>query len=125
MVITIILLFLASLVVIGTAIYINYKKKKTTKMVKSNPEDKRKENRSNKNIADILEIKIKDNVINLGNRYSSILRLGNIDYNMLSDSEQESIENVLMQTALAIDYPIQFFSTTEYIDTTNGTCSII
>ena len=36
---------------------------------------------------------------------------------MLSDDEQETIENVLMQTALSIDYPIQFFNTTENIDT--------
>jgi hypothetical protein len=38
---------------------------------------------------------------------------------MLSEKEQEAIENVLIGTALAIDYPIQFFSTTEYIDTSN------
>ena len=37
---------------------------------------------------------------------------------MLSVSEQDSIENILIQTALSIDYPVQFFSTTEYIDTT-------
>ena len=43
--------------------------------------------------------------------------VGNIDYNMLSVNEQDSIENVLIQTSLAIDYPIQFFSTTEFIDT--------
>ena len=36
---------------------------------------------------------------------------------MLSNKEQEAIENILIQTALSIDYPIQFFSTTEYIDT--------
>jgi len=118
MILTMIFLFLALLFFLGAAIYVNYKKKKAGKMIKSSTEDKKKQNKSNKNIADILEIKIKDNIINLGNRYSSILRLGNIDYNMLSDSEQESIENVLMQTALAIDYPIQFFSTTEYVDTT-------
>ena len=39
---------------------------------------------------------------------------------MLSNSEQDSIENILIQTALAIDYPIQFFSTTEYIDTSKA-----
>ena len=64
-----------------------------------------------------MQIKIKDNIICLGNRYSNVIKLGNIDYNMLSNSEQDSIENVLIQTALAIDYPIQFFSTTEFIDT--------
>ena len=56
-------------------------------------------------------------MICIGNRYSNIIRLGNIDYNMLSVSEQDSIENILIQTSLSIDYPVQFFSTTEYIDT--------
>ena len=65
----------------------------------------------------MLEVKIKDTIICLGNRYSNVIRLGNIDYNMLSNSEQDAIESILIQTALAIDYPIQFFSTTEYIDT--------
>ena len=36
---------------------------------------------------------------------------------MLSNSEQDSIENVLIQTALAIDFPVQFFSTKVFIDT--------
>ena len=36
---------------------------------------------------------------------------------MLSDNEQEAIENVLIQTALSVDYPIQFYNTTEIIDT--------
>ena len=81
--------------------------------------EKEKENRKlNKNIADILNIQVVDNFIKQGNRYSSILKLGNIDYNMLSDEEQEAIENVLIQTALSIDYPIQFFNTSETIDTT-------
>ena len=74
--------------------------------------------KTNKNIADILNVQVIDNFIKQGNRYSTILKLGNIDYNMLSDEEQEAIENVLIQTALAIDYPIQFFNTSETIDTT-------
>lgn len=53
----------------------------------------------------------------LGNRYSNIIKLGNIDYNMLSTQEQDLIESILIQTALAIDYPVQVFSTTEFIDT--------
>ena len=31
-----------------------------------------------------LQIKIKDNIICLGNRYSNVIKLGNIDYNMLN-----------------------------------------
>ena len=33
------------------------------------------------------------------------------------NNEQETIENVLIQTALSVDYPIQFYNTTEIIDT--------
>ena len=120
MVIMIIFLVLCIILVIGTAIYLNNKKKNVNRNIKQNPNQQTKEKsnkKAKKQLADILQIKIKDNILCLGNRYSNIIRLGNIDYNMLSTHEQDSIESILIQTALAIDYPIQFFSTTEYIDT--------
>ena len=120
MIIMIIFLILTVLFIIGTVIYLNQKKKNINKDIKqkSNIEVKEKKKKKNKKqLSDILEVRIKDNIICLGNRYSHVIRLGNIDYNMLSSSEQDSIENILIQTALAIDYPVQFFSTTEYIDT--------
>ena len=119
MVIMIIFLILTVIFAIGTAIYLNNKKKNTNAPKHSaETKDENKNNKKGKKqLTDILQIKIKDNIICLGNRYSIVVRLGNIDYNMLSISEQDSIENVLIQTALAIDFPVQFFSTTEYIDT--------
>lgn len=120
MVIMFIFLFLTIAFVIGTVVYLNHKKKTINSNIKQESKNstKEKNKKSNKKqLADIFDIKIKDNIICLGNRYSNIIRLGNIDYNMLSDAEQNAIENVLIQTALAIDYPIQFFSTTEFIDT--------
>ncbi len=119
MVVMFIFLFLSIVFVIGTVIYLNYKKNNTNiKQIVPNKETKNKIKKSNKKqLVDILNIKINNNIINLGNRYSAIIKLGNIDYNMLSNSEQDAIENILIQTALAIDYPIQFFSTTEFIDT--------
>ena len=118
MIIMIVFLILTVIFIIGTCIYLNCKKKKINHDIKPKAGTKLKEKKKNKKqLSDILQLKIKDNVICLGNRYSNVIRLGNIDYNMLSDTEQESIENILIQTALAIDYPIQFFSTTEYIDT--------
>ena len=120
MVIMIIFLVLSVTLVIGTAIYLNSKKKNINNNIKQSSPTEIKEKGKKKNrkqLADILQIKIKDNILCLGNRYSNIIRLGNIDYNMLSTHEQDSIESILIQTALAIDYPIQFFSTTEYIDT--------
>ena len=120
MVIMIIFLVLSVALVIGTAIYLNSNKKNINNNIKQSSPKEIKEKGKKKNrkqLADILQIKIKDNILCLGNRYSNIIRLGNIDYNMLSTHEQDSIESILIQTALAIDYPIQFFSTTEYIDT--------
>ncbi len=119
--IMIMFLVLSVVFIIGTLIYLNRKKKNVnmykTQEVNTNTKEKKNKKKTKKQLADILEIKIKDNIICLGNRYSNVIRLGNIDYNMLSNSEQDTIENILIQTALAIDYPVQFFSTTEYVDT--------
>ena len=119
MIIMIIFLFLTLVMVLCTAYYLDYKKKSVNKVIKqtSTNQEQKEDTKSKKKLADILEVKIKDNIICLGNRYSIVIRLGNIDYNMLSVSEQSAVEDVLMQSALAIDYPIQFFSTTEFIDT--------
>ncbi len=118
MVVMVIFLLLSILLVIFTAIYLTRKKKNINIKQNSNEYTKEKhKNKSKKQLSDILNIKIKDNIICLGNRYSIIIRLGNIDYNMLSNNEQEVVESILIQSALAIDFPIQFFSTTEYIDT--------
>lgn len=108
-------LLLSVVFVIGTVVYLNNKKTANSHIKQQSKEKTRKNNK--KQLVDIFDFKIKDNIICLGNRYSNVIRLGNIDYNMLSNSEQDAIENVLIQTALAIDYPIQFFSTTEFIDT--------
>ena len=113
-------LILSVVFVIGTSIYINTKKQNANpykKQTNTSEVKEQKKKRIKKNLADIFDFKIKNNIISIGNRYSMVIRLGNIDYNMLSEQEQDSIEGILIQTALAIDYPIQFFSTTEFIDT--------
>ena len=122
MIIMVIFLILSVVFIIGTVIYLKQKKKNVNNNIKQAPSNNTKKDNKNskkekKQLADILQFKIKDNIICLGSRYSNVIRLGNIDYNMLSNSEQDSIENILIQTALSIDYPVQFFSTTEYIDT--------
>ena len=123
MIVMIIFLVSSVLFIIGTVIYVKRKDKRniTTSPlpnaeIKEKKADKKKDK---KKLSNILQIKIKDNIICLGNRYSIVASLGSIDYNMLSFNEQESVEDVLIQTALSIDSAIQFFSTTEYIDTTN------
>lgn len=117
MTIMIIFLILSISLIIGTAVYLNYKKSNTNQQINQKNISEKGKKKNKKQLADILKIEVKDNIICLGNRYSMIIRLGNIDFNMLSNSEQDSIESILIQTALSIDYPVQFFSTTEYIDT--------
>lgn len=122
MLIMAIFLVLTFIIIISTLLYVSNKKKKIVSGIKENnasyiQSNKKTKSESKKQLKDILNVKIKDSIILFGTRYSSIIKLGNIDYNMLSNSEQEGIENVLVQTALSIDYPIQFFSTTEYVDT--------
>ena len=117
MVIMIIFLILSVVLIIGTAVYLNYKKKNISRDTKQNPTKEKGQKKTKKQLAELLQIEIKDNIICLGNRYSMIIRLGNIDFNMLSNHEQDSIESILIQTALSIDFPVQFFSTTEFIDT--------
>ena len=121
MILMAVFLVMTLIFVIGTAIYLNNKKNNVNRDLKVNnkqKETKEKGSKKNKNqLSNILNLKIHDNIICLGNRYSQVLRLGNIDYNMLSNHEQDSIETILIQSALSIDYPVQFFSTTEFIDT--------
>lgn len=118
MIIMIIFLALSVTLVIFTAVYLDYKKKNINRDIKQSANQDKKGKRNNKKqLRDLFQIEIKDNIVCLGNRYSNIIRLGNIDYNMLSNHEQDSIESILIQTALSIDYPVQFFSTTEFIDT--------
>jgi len=109
-------LVLTLVFIIGTSIYLNNKKKNINSDIKPNQKQENNKNSKNK-LSDILNIKISGNIISLGNRFSEVIKLGNIDYNMLSIREQDAIENILIQSALSIDYPIQFFSTTEFIDT--------
>ena len=105
-------LSLSGVLLIATVIYTSHKKKsnKINSSTKKTTDNHKK--RSKKKLSDILKLEIKDNIICVDNRYSVIIQLGNIDYNMLSNKEQEIVENILIQTALSIDYPIQFFSTT-------------
>lgn len=122
MIIMIVFLVLSVLFVIGTAIYMRRVNNRQTRLIeKASNIKETKENSSKKKtkktLSDILKIKIKGKMICLGNRFSIIVSLGSIDYNMLSFQEQEAVEDILIQTALSIDYPIQFFSTTEYVDT--------
>ena len=120
MTIMIIFLILSVVLIIGTEIYVSHKKNsyKYFNNKKTNTDkNKKRKSKNRKELKDFFKVEIKDDIICYGNRYSKVIRLGNVDYNMLSTEEQDSIESILIQTALSIDYNVQFFSTTEYIDT--------
>ena len=119
MVIMIIFLVMSLLAILLTFFYLNTSKNKVKKISKTTEKNINNDNtkQQNKKLKDILGLKIDNSMINIENRYSCILRIGSIDYNMMSENEQETIENVLMQTALSFDGFIQFLTTTENIDT--------
>lgn len=119
MVIMIIFLVMSVLAIWLTFFYLNTSKNKVKKISKTTEKNINNDNtkQQNKKLKDILGLKIDNSMINIENRYSCILRIGSIDYNMMSENEQETIENVLMQTALSFDGFIQFLTTTENIDT--------
>ena len=73
-----------------------------------------------RNLKTLWEIEdIRDNIIVSGNKNTIIMKIGNVDYHLLSEKEQNKLELNLVEIAKTIKYPLQFFSTTEFIDTTN------
>jgi len=71
-----------------------------------------------KNFADIWDIEeIRDSVVFLKDgRCSAVIRVGAIDFRMMSEAEQEAVENALIQTALSLSFDVQLYATSEYID---------
>jgi hypothetical protein len=49
--------------------------------------------------------------------YRALLKIGPIDYHIMNENEQYSIESVLMSCAMAIGFHVQLFSTAELVDT--------
>ena len=119
MVIMIVFLILSILAILLTFVYLKSSKNKVKQKKRTTDKSIQNDNgkKSTKQLKDILGLKINNSMINIENRYSCILRIGSIDYNMMSENEQETIENVLMQTALSFDGFVQFLTTTENIDT--------
>jgi hypothetical protein len=71
-----------------------------------------------KSFADIWDIEdVRDSVVFLKNgRHSAAIRVGAIDFRMMSEAEQEAVENALIQTALTLSFDVQMYATSEYID---------
>lgn len=111
MIIAIIFAILSIVVIIFTAIYLNKKSK-----IKRNIQ-KRKGKKKLNNLWGIDDIR--NEVVVSGNKKTIIMKIGSIDYHLLSSKEQNTLELNLVEISKTIKYPLQFFSTTEFIDTTN------
>lgn len=111
LIISIVFAVLSILVIVITAIYLSKKKS-----IKSNVQ-KRKGKKNLKTLWDIDDIK--NEVIVSGTKNTIIMRIGSIDYHLLSEKEQSALETNLIEIAKTIKYPLQFFSTTEFVDTTD------
>lgn len=111
MIIAIIFAILSVVVIIFTAIYLNKKSK-----IKRNIQ-KRKGKKKLNNLWGIDDIR--NEVVVSGNKKTIIMKIGSIDYHLLSSKEQNTLELNLVEISKTIKYPLQFFSTTEFIDTTN------
>ena len=97
-------------VIIFTAIYLNKKNK-----IKMNIQ-KRKGKKKLNNLWGIDDIR--NEVIVSNNKKTIIMRIGSIDYHLLSAKEQNALETNLVEIAKTIKYPMQLFCTKEFIDTT-------
>lgn len=111
MIISIVFAALSIIVIVFTAIYLSKKNS-----IKTNVQ-KRKGKKNLKNLWDIDDIK--NEVIVSGTKNTIIMRIGSIDYHLLSEKEQSALESNLIEIAKTIKYPLQFFSTTEFVDTTD------
>ena len=111
MIISIVFAVLSVIVIVFTAIYLSKKNS-----IKTNVQ-KRKGKKNIKTLWDIDDIK--NEVIVSGTKNTIIMRIGSIDYHLLSEKEQSSLESNLIEIAKTIKYPLQFFSTTEFVDTTD------
>lgn len=109
MIIASIFLFLSGFVIIFTIIYLR-KKDMINKSIQ-----KRKGRKTLKNLWEIDDVK--DNIIVSGNKHTIVMKIGSIDYHLLSEKEQNVLETNLIEIAKIIKYPMQFFSTTEFVDT--------
>lgn len=112
--VTIFFIFISIVVILGTTIYV----KKNNKFYNYKPEEKANLKKQKRNIKDIWGIeKIKNDLITVQGQHSIIIEIGSIEYRLLNEMEQESIDNTLINISKTMDYKTQFFSTVVKVDT--------
>ncbi|SHF43713.1 F pilus assembly protein Type-IV secretion system [Caldanaerobius fijiensis DSM 17918] len=122
--ISVIFVILTIATIVGTWLYLHMQDKKlSSRSSYSNSQRRSRKERATersskntlKNIWDIEDIR--DGLIYLKNgMYAAVVQLGSIDIRLLSESEQEMIENILIRTALSFTDSVQFIAVTEKAD---------
>jgi len=109
---------LLSAAVLGGAWYYTQRDETKAKQKNNNSDQQTQSKSGQKYLKDIWDIEeIRDSIIFLkDNRYSAVIRTGAIDFRMMSEAEQEAVEEALIQTALSLSFDVQLYATSEYID---------
>lgn len=113
--IAILFMFLSIVVIILTVIQI----RKNNRFYKFKSKDKENIKKQKKNIKNIWGIEeIKNNIItNSKGQHSMIMQIGSIEYRLLNEDEQTSIDIALTKISRTLSYNMQFFSTIVKVDT--------
>lgn len=120
--ITIFFILISIVVSISTTIYV----KKNNAFYNFKPKEKSSIKRLKKSIKEIWGINlIKDNIITAQGQHSIIIELGSIEYKLLNEKEQESIDTALINISKTMSYRMQFFSTIVKVDTSEKVEEII
>lgn len=115
--IAIFFVFLSMIVIVVTAVMV--KKNNRLYNFKAKDANKRSAKEQKRDIKSIWEIEqIDDGIItNSSGQSSIIMELGSIEYRLLNESEQSSIDAALTRISRTLSYNMQFFSTTVKVDT--------
>lgn len=112
--ITIFFIFISIVMIIGTTIYV----KKNNRFYNFKSSENSSFKKQKKNIKEIWGIdSIKDNIITVQGQHSIIIEMGSIEYRLLNEMEQDSIDNALINISKTMSYKMQFFSTVVKVDT--------
>lgn len=97
----------------------------TKKRNKTKP-DKSFDKKKKKTIKDIWDIEdIRDGVIYLNKGFfAAVVKLGSVDIRLLSENEQQVIEEILIRTAISIQNPFKFIILSDNVDATNTIADI-
>lgn len=113
--IAILFMILSIIVIILTVIQV----RKNNRFYKFKSNDKGNIKKQKKNIKNIWGIEeIKNNMItNSKGQHSMIMEIGSIEYRLLNEDEQASIDAALTKISRTLSYNMQFFSTIVKVDT--------